>query len=346
MRNKNLDGARGLAALSVALAHCATVIGGVAVYASTVRNFETMPIDAVALRFWHSAFNGDAAVILFFALSGFVLGRSLERGGDAPLQAFFPYLIKRACRLLPATIAAGLLAFLLEPVTVRQMIGAMFIYDNSANGVLWSLQVEVIGSILIFMLWASGSRILVGALIAFYAYAFWFVPLSIMIVRSEFIMLPAAFVLGYSIPAIPDNIWRSRVLFAAGLATLLLSDVLMGRTWHTRIGQVLGSFVVVGCLQANPFRLLNARIPQFLGNVSYSFYLIHPLLLGGGFAILSRMNLTIALPLKALVLALITIPAALAGGYLASEYIEKPGIRLGRFLTERLRASVTATPAS
>lgn len=342
MRNKNLDGARGLAALSVSLAHCATVVGGI-IFASTISDFPTMKADAIALRLWHSAFNGDAAVILFFALSGYVLGRSLEGCRDRPLQAIFPYFIKRACRLLPATIAVGFLAYLLEPITIRQMIGAMFIYDSTASGVLWSLQVEVIGSILIFMLWASGSRVLVGALIAFYAYAFWFVPMSIMIVRSEFIMLPAAFVLGYAIPAIPDGIWRSRVLFAAGLAIMLLSDIFLGRTWHTRIGQVIGSVVVVGCLQANPFQFLNTRIPQFLGNVSYSYYLIHPLLLGEGFSLLSRMNLVSPLPIKALALAIFTIPAALIGGYLASEYIEKPGIRLGKMLTERVRAFMPTT---
>ncbi|HEX7895311.1 MAG TPA: acyltransferase [Paraburkholderia sp.] len=336
-RNRSLDGARGLAALSVALAHCATTVGGVAIYASTVRDFGSMSAGEIVLRLWHSAFNGDAAVMLFFALSGFVLGRSLERESAPPTLALDPYLIKRAFRLLPATIFAGAFAFALEPITIQQMIGAMFIYDNSANGVLWSLQVEVIGSILIFILWASRSRVLIAGLLIFYVYLYLRVPSFVGVVRSEFTMFPVVFILGYVVPSVPKKVWDSKVIFALGLTMLLLSDLFLGRTWHTRDGQVIGAFLVVGFLQANPIRFLNARPAQFLGDVSYSFYLLHPLLLEEGVRLLNHIHLEEPLPVRAAMLALVTIPVALALAHLVSIWIEKPGIQIGKLVVRRLR---------
>jgi len=334
-RNKNLDGVRGIAALSVSLAHCATVAGGVSIYAATFRDFPAMAPDAIMLRLWHSIFNGDAAVILFFALSGFVLGRSLEREAYSPFVAFVPYVIKRMFRLLPATVAAGLLAWLLFPITVPQMIGTMLIYDNSVNGVLWSLQVEVIGSILIFALWSTRSRLPTLALIAFYCYAYRALPHVVTIIRSEFTLLPAAFVMGYVIPWVPKPAWNRTVLIG-GIGILMLSDLFFGRTWNTRIGQVIGAFIVVGSLQVNPLNFLNGSISQFLGDMSYSFYLIHPLLLDRAATVTEQWHVG-APPIHAIALATMTIPIALVIAWISSKYIENPGIKLGKRILAKLK---------
>lgn len=331
-RNTSLDGARGLAALSVALAHCCTHIAGVALYASTAADFKTMDPAHIAMRLWHSVFNGDAAVILFFALSGYVLGRSLEKMDISPARAFGPYVVRRAFRLLPVSIVAGALAFALFPITIHQMIGAMFIFDQSANGVLWSLQVEVLGSLVIFGLWALDSRVFVWLVLAVYAYLFWKVPMWAMIVSSEFVMLPAAFVLGYAIPMIPGAVWRSRWLLVAALATLLLSDLFLGRSWNTRIGQLLGAFALVGCLQARPVRFLDSKPVQFLGEVSYPFYLIHALIAYPVERLVNYVAPNANFVVKVVALAATSVPPALLLAFIVTTVIEKPGIRAGSLL--------------
>lgn len=331
-RNKNLDGARGLAALSVALAHCDTHYTGIQLYASTVGDFRSMDAVHIALRLWHSFFNGDAAVIVFFALSGYVLGRSLEKVQQTPAHELIPYVIRRVFRLYPVSIVAGAFAFLVFPITVHQMIGTMFITDISVNGVLWSLQVELLGSAVIFCLWAVNSRALVCAILACYAYLFWYVPIWAMVVSSNFIMLPAVFVLGFAIPMIPSAIWRSRTLLIIGLAALLFSDLFMGRGWHTRIGQVLGAFALVGCLHGSPIAWLNRRTIQFLGEVSYPFYLIHALMAFVCQAEIERFAPNDPLLTKVLLLVITSIPISLLMAWVISKLVEKPGMRIGASL--------------
>ena len=90
-----LESLRGLAALLVCVHH------GMSVFA------DNAPLIAMeALLF---AFNSAAAVIFFFVLSGYVLGRALERDGS-----FVPYLTRRLFRLLPPFVVIVLFSFACE----------------------------------------------------------------------------------------------------------------------------------------------------------------------------------------------------------------------------------------
>ena len=90
-----LESLRGLAALLVCVHH------GMSVFA------DNAPLAAMdALLF---AFNSAAAVIFFFVLSGYVLGRALERDGT-----FVTYLARRLFRLLPPFVVVLLFTFACE----------------------------------------------------------------------------------------------------------------------------------------------------------------------------------------------------------------------------------------
>lgn len=332
MRNKNLDGARGLAALSVALAHSGSHYAGIDNYASTFHEFHAMDAAHIVARLWQSAFNGDAAVVLFFALSGYVLGRSLEKQGLTPAQAFVPYVVRRTFRIYPVCIAVAALVYLLFPITMHQMIGAMTLTDISANGVLWSLQVELLGSLVIFVIWALNRRALIAALLAFYAYFFWKVPTWALIAPAQFVAFPAAFVLGFIIPSVRNSVWRSRTLLCGALCVLLLSDLLMGRTWHTRIGQILGAFALVGCLHGRPIAWLNSKPIQFAGLVSYPFYLIQLFVAVYCDRWVESIAPHASILWKIVLLCGTSIPIALAVALAITVAIERPGIRLGSAL--------------
>ena len=142
-RLAELDGLRGLAALSVFFCH-AGMFGP--------------PWNVLAFLG-----DGSAAVDLFFVLSGFVLARSLL----ARRQNYWEFVWRRVARLYPAYWGAVLVALALmissnraglaplgdlhvwaKPITVEQLIKHFFLITPSidvhwANYSIWSLVVEM-----------------------------------------------------------------------------------------------------------------------------------------------------------------------------------------------------------
>ena len=112
------------------------------------------------------AFNSAAAVIFFFVLSGYVLGRALERD-----SALVPYLVRRLLRLFPAFVVMVLFAFACErlfridpiPSGLNPGIQRMFwpqptwdaLRDNlllssfKVNGPTWTLFPELMGALML-----------------------------------------------------------------------------------------------------------------------------------------------------------------------------------------------------
>src|ERR1700733_6390234 len=78
-RNRGLDGVRGIAALSVALGHCVTQVTGLALWNTSLRDFPAMPAMSIVMRVLSALFPSDAAVMVFFVLSGHVLWGSFQR---------------------------------------------------------------------------------------------------------------------------------------------------------------------------------------------------------------------------------------------------------------------------
>jgi peptidoglycan/LPS O-acetylase OafA/YrhL len=68
-RNIALDGVRGYAALSVALGHSVLAITGLALWSTSLKNFQTMPAPDILYRLPSLITPSDAAVMLFFASS-------------------------------------------------------------------------------------------------------------------------------------------------------------------------------------------------------------------------------------------------------------------------------------
>ncbi|MDB5155838.1 MAG: hypothetical protein JWR50_545, partial [Mucilaginibacter sp.] len=117
-RYKQLDSLRGLAALTVFIGHS---VGSV-VDASLLTKVETTPLSVL--------FNGYAAVMFFFVLSGFVLSLPfINNEKPLSLTAFYT---KRFFRIYPAFIAAIILSILLKE----------FVYDKHTmtNSLLWFKQ--------------------------------------------------------------------------------------------------------------------------------------------------------------------------------------------------------------
>lgn len=267
LRNYDLDGLRGLAALSVAIGHCATAIGGTGLaLRMTLATAPDASLQDVVFRFLHVIFHADAAVIVFFVLSGLVLTRSLRRRDDG-LPA---YLVRRAFRLLPVAIVSALIIGLLTPAsTWSQIAGAAVLYDTSLNGVLWTLQIEVWGSLWIYA--AAIARrthpALFCALLAITAAVSYFDHRPVPLFMS-------AFALGAIIDDLPA-IAVNRLTAVFGLLALMTADFMLGPGFTMRCWQMGGAFLVVAYLARNSMWLTSNRFAHFLGLVSYPFYLLH-----------------------------------------------------------------------
>jgi peptidoglycan/LPS O-acetylase OafA/YrhL len=328
-RNQDLDGLRGISALFVALGHSATFGGGTGLaLGMTPATFSAATWTDAVFRVLHLVFHADAAVVVFFVLSGLVLTHSLRRSRNASLTS---YVIRRAFRLLPVSIASALIVGALVPTsTWEQIIGAAFLYDTRLNGVLWTLQIEVAGSALIFALWYARTL----HIAAFVLLCIGVCAMATYHPRPVFVFLPA-FALGALVADLPRTKGWPLILPVA-LAALLTSDFFLGVTLNTRWLQIAGATGVVAYLSQHTTKATSNPISAFLGRVSYPFYLLH---LAGALIAVRLGLMKIGLPPLPLFAAhaLSSVTFALALAWLVRIAIELPGIKTGGWVSERTR---------
>jgi peptidoglycan/LPS O-acetylase OafA/YrhL len=273
-RLRELDGLRGLAALSVFFCH-ASVLG-----------FPAGP--------WA---DGGAAVALFFVLSGYVLARSLL----SHPQSYAEFVSRRILRLYPAYWSAIVLALLLiptfnrsglsglfadvwtKPVTVQQLVKHLFLITPSIDVhrfdyPIWSLVVEMRVSLIFPLLVAAflwlphPLRFAALALSPVLA----FVPMFLLGIPNV-----PMFLLGIALAVYFAPAKRAARIIAP---TLIAGAALYGAPHYLSLGfpaggymSALGAALLIAGATSSPAakRGLSLAPMRFLGEVSYSFYLVH-----------------------------------------------------------------------
>jgi len=338
----SLEAVRGLAALTVCLYHAAydVHIGGAPI---------APPPSPQAILF-----NGEGAVILFFVLSGFVLRLALERRRDAPaLPLAAEFLTVRAFRLYPVVVATVALFAVVAWAEGRAYPAGLIatnaaLLDATINGVFWTLQIEVVGSVAVL-----------GAFLIERSIGLWpLIVVAILLAPMPFLGTHGAalalhplrfyegFVLGYLLAAAP---WRlsgdaaPRWLLAVAIGVFYLGRALGApfANWSMIVTE-LGAVGLVAALSTESLgRALSWSPIRWLGVLSYSFYAVH--LLGDWSAkwLAARLE-ALAIPawliaVAALATAVaVTLPIAVA----MRSLVEKPCLAVGRDLVRRV-----ATPA-
>jgi len=333
-RNNALDGLRGLAALIVAIGHCNLTLTGLKVHGATWHDLATLNGWELWARLFYIPFNQDAMVVLFFMLSGHVLALALRQRGGSPLKMALPWAIRRVCRLFPVGIVAALPFIWLAPqASIDKIIGTMFFWDRSINGVIWSLQVEIFGSLLIFMLWAFGRRWLALLVIA------GFMGLTLGHISTSFIVqyMPAfalGFLIATPIPPLQHPIART-IIGVLAVVLLIMIDLFLprGHLW-IGYGQTAAAFVLVYLLAHNPTapiaRLLSSPPVHFLGLTSYPFYLLHPAAVQTVIPWIQGHWPHMPMMARVAELSLASVALALLISWIVHKIIEQPGIRLGQ----------------
>jgi peptidoglycan/LPS O-acetylase OafA/YrhL len=322
-RNPGLDGLRGIAAMSVALGHCFMTVSGQAMWESTIRNFAVMPGTDIALRLVSLLFPAESAVMVFFVLSGHVLWTSFRRKKLRFFADLPNYVSARVYRLFPLAIMSALPLGLLTEASARELVMNMLLLHRSLNGVLWSLQVEVVASLALFALWGmtrgTSGKLLLALVVAIAAVPFFR--------GNPYVVFWPAFILGASISSIPPRVWGRGSIISIGIAGLVVTNLLFGFGGVSRCFEILGSIILVGAIAAGRFRFLRSRVSLFLGAISYPFYLTHPI--GLVLAAPLMQLLSLASPFtRVFALALTSIVLAIPLAWLLHVFVEDPVLRV------------------
>lgn len=308
-RYRQLDSLRGLAALTVFIGHCA----GVKINMPLQNAIYPTPIGIL--------FNGNAAVVFFFVLSGFVLSLPFINS-NRPLQ-LIRFYVRRIFRLYPAFIVAILLSLFLKE----------FVYDR--NGIVpfsdwlksfwtwgWNREnVTAVAKSLMLVapgtdtrlldppIWSLVTEMKMSLILPFFIFiasrcspTLNILILLIIICFTGWGITWAAgiFYLGVLLAKYKDDLiigvqrWRRISLLAVIIMVLFLYnntfEFLKGYqqlewpfkwVWSNYI-TAMGSLIIIVIALARKriANLLKHKVFTFLGDISYSFYLVHfPVLL-------------------------------------------------------------------
>ncbi|MFG5775522.1 acyltransferase family protein [Comamonas sp. J-3] len=345
-RFHNIDALRAIAALLVVCMHTSEVF--VPLMDAGQVSGRWLYTIARSLEF------GSIGVVVFFAISGFVIPASLR--GTSRLAALRDFSISRLFRLYPAfwvSILPGAYTFywmwgrpfslqdlLLNLTMVPQLLGA-----QPAEGLYWTLSIELAFYLLCMLLFALGwlhrTRHLIGACFALLLlfcifrrsdYANGFAHLSTMFFGAmyrQFLdsqdrhtrrQLGAAIgiVLFFWLVFMPGyGVWA----IATGLTVPEYSRFFLSYA----IGIVLFSLALV-------LPAVHKGILTWLGSISYSIYLLHPVVFYPILWVTLHSPRLQALQLHVGVFVLVSMALTIAVATVNYHLVEKPAIRLGRRL--------------
>lgn len=338
---RSLHACRGLAALIVLFVHLQMRC------ADTLFSGRTIPL-----------FNGSAAVAFFFVLSGLVIGLSLARD-ELTLPAYLHYGVRRAFRIMPLMIVTvtvgGIYLMFIDPYmpvqalppeygdfTPAKFLSAYIGYSLKPNPPIWSIFVEIIGSVLLPLMVLTGRRKLFviatgAALLAFACFDLgqqhhwnffminFFLGMTILWWGKDFVGRVKALDAPY--------FW---LLCAALLALFYLPRMVfafpLGDPRPNLIEvAAITPLIAILCYAPERFVVLTKPALQFLGDISFSLYLTHHIVL-----VLAINAIFMAIPdaqqqpARVIAVMALTIPFCLWLAALSYKYIEQPGIRAGK----------------
>lgn len=328
-----LESLRGIAALAVAVAHSMSALPAT----SSIQAI----IDGSLLR----VITPSSAVVIFFVLSGYVLGQSFAAKPD-----YREFVIRRVFRIMPALIASLLIAFCIRIAlsvdappettgyfrtnwwptpTLQDLWNNLVFADFRVNGPTWSLWPELIGSallpILIYMHLKTPPKYR-WVLFAFLATAIAFTPMRLLLY-----FYGGWFIADRVSIALEERPAARFVVLTIGLGLIVYfgPDPITFKM-RTIVPSGIGAALLVAAIASTRYSVLETAPLRFIGRISYSLYLLHwpvfyavtvlllqaaPSSLAGNPTI-GATTLAVAIPLSAL----------------AHRWIELPAIALGRKL--------------
>src|SRR5438552_2029976 len=148
-RISRLEAFRGLGAIAVIVTHCFLVVP-----------WDGQGAQLLLIKLVCLFLNGHTALMIFFVISGYVLGLSLDKGASRP-DNVSRFYVRRGFRIYPAhLVALGFIAIAWFPATLSPITGLFnaLLLRVDMNGVAWTLVLEVAISLVFPLLYWTSRR--------------------------------------------------------------------------------------------------------------------------------------------------------------------------------------------
>ncbi len=348
----NLEVGRGIAALSVALFH----VGQIPYLDGSKTLIPGITTEAFSWsgQLFRILGNGPGAVIFFFVLSGFVLTKVLHDGSSNGI----PFVVNRLFRIYPAvfcSIGVYYVVCVLAGGTWIGQFSALNVLLNSSLlgtpivGVMWSLQLELLAvPLLLVVYWAwqkygfAAIALSYGILLVLSFTSFW----------NHLIGPPGqfgqiyAFLAGMTVylygPEYAQRVTRPVLALVVVLAGFLVARHIIGwSSYFTYWAEATLGSILVALLA---FRLKSPGgshtydLLRFIGRVSFSFYLLHPLTMHFAETIQPAVDLLIrsGVPPVGVAAVIFLASSAIVLPFAWAQYVlvERPLVKVGHKLIE------------
>lgn len=370
-----LESLRGIAALMVAVSHCLIVFAvnqNEMIWATPLQ--ETQGTQAFIMRLLLIPFNGGAAVTVFFVLSGYVLGLSLDRKTKS-LGTCLAFYVKRLFRIYPAYLVCLSLIILSiacfhtytvypdtsvwfkewyrNPITMDNVLANYALFETNLNQVAWTLKVELVMSVVFplayFLSRSAGTKVNLLFLFLLIVCSL----ISVLLPGSLYFMYGYVFYLGLILPTLIEKLNRLisqkawNPLFLISIICLISARSVFspGNLFCTVLMESCFATLLIAILvdgKTNPLlsRVLDVPLVRKLGQLSYSFYIYHFIILywlACGLLALVSPEITGAYPvLLSLLLAVVSVTVSCFVAFLSYHLIERPMIKCGAFTAGKL----------
>lgn len=365
MRLHSLDGLRGVAAFVVLLSH---IMLTAPVFARATYSDETAAPPGSA-EWWvtytplHILWSGHEAVYVFFVLSGLVLTLPAVSRDFYPWREYYPKRVVRLYAPVVAAVAFGIALVLLAPrdnaegmgdwlqarpaqATVWGTVKDIVLVAGPSRLIspLWSLQWEILFSLLLpaYVLFATIKRRFTGLKIVAILAA---IAVGAVTEQQALIHLPmfaAGALIAVHLKTIRERAsnvaqinWWSLLFVAVILSTArwTLPELIPGSQTEdlATIPAFIGCamLVLIAGFWDVAKHLLESRVCQWLGAISFSLYLTHE-------PIVIALAFTLG-PDSSWLVALISIPLALLVGWAFYKFVESPSHRLAQVVGKTFR---------
>lgn len=296
---------RGLACLAVVLSHLSLT------FFPQLHNFDASAVPQYDFfaRLHHSPlaffYSGTGAVFVFFVLSGFVLTLSSFKKHNTATQ-LKNSLVKRYPRLAIPAFVSCIIAYLacFVPVDVSHVsewgaalanphpqlrtalyegsIGAFLFGDSSYNWVLWTMQIELLGSLVIYLACYFYGKlpIFCGIFLLLSVFTAYTISQTVLLGLLSFVLG-----MGLFLYALELSTTISILLFLLGLyfcgahnssASYQIFTQFLGEQTYDYLNFIGGFCIVYAVLKGKRLaQFFDQHFLVFLGKISFSIYLIH-----------------------------------------------------------------------
>jgi len=351
VRLRYIDALRGIAALLVLWLHVAN-------------SYHTLSPETAAHGRWLNDVIseidiGRIGVVVFFLISGFVIPFSIKPASAAPIAGF---VIRRVFRIYPAYwLSVPLAAYVFfwsagRPFGIGEFVVNLTLLQDifgvqPAEGVYWTLLVELgfyalcIILLLTRSLFSARRIALLSAALAlvhfFGMFMLWLGP-PILSVQTSFWLLNLSVMLwgtlyrfeysGATRDRFASFVLRGLGIFYAFVLPIGATLVIRSLPNYT-VSYALGFLVFIA---GTRYLRIETRLTDWLGRISYSIYLMHPIVLQPIFLWLVLQPVNSVWRTQNLAIYLVAnLLLTLAVAALVFRFIERPAIRLGHRLASR-----------